>query len=218
MQREPEFSHAQRSIHLHARLSVQGGVAADAARDRLSVQGEGWPLTQLGTGRQPATDSRHRESRQDGLGEGPALLQGLVLCGRCGGRMTIRYHRRRGQLVPDYLCYVRTLQHRDPPCQVIPGGEVDATMGRLLLETVTPMTLELSLAVRAELEVRGEETDRLRRQQLERAQYEDHGRTSSTCAQSRAARLRAAHSCVVHLRAECSVETFGIAHRAATVP
>jgi hypothetical protein len=24
--------------------------------------------------------------------EGPALLQGLVLCGRCGERMTVRYH------------------------------------------------------------------------------------------------------------------------------
>ena len=24
--------------------------------------------------------------------EGPALLQGLAVCGRCGRRMTIRYH------------------------------------------------------------------------------------------------------------------------------
>ena len=28
--------------------------------------------------------------------EGPALLQGLVICGRCGQRMTVRYHQRRG--------------------------------------------------------------------------------------------------------------------------
>ena len=37
--------------------------------------------------------------------EGPALLQGLILCGRCGERMTVRYHQRAGQrIVPDYLC------------------------------------------------------------------------------------------------------------------
>ena len=33
-------------------------------------------------------------------GEGPALLQGLFICARCGQRMTVRYHKRRGRLVP----------------------------------------------------------------------------------------------------------------------
>lgn len=104
--------------------------------------------------------------------EGPALLQGLALCGRCGVRMAVRYHARHGRLVPDYVCHIRTLQHRDPACQVIPGGEVDAAMGRLLVDTMTPMTVELTLAVQAELEARLEETDRVRGQQLERAHYE----------------------------------------------
>jgi DNA invertase Pin-like site-specific DNA recombinase len=104
--------------------------------------------------------------------EGPALLQGLVLCGRCGARMTVRYHRRHGRLVPDYLCHVRTLRSCATPCQIIPGTEVDAAMGRLLIETMTPMALDLTLAVQVELETRLEETDRLRRQQIERAQHE----------------------------------------------
>ena len=104
--------------------------------------------------------------------EGPALLQGLVLCGRCGARMSVRYHRRRGQLVPDYTCHTRTMQYRDTPCQKIPGGEVDAAMGQLLIEAMTPMTLELTLAVQAELEARLGEADRLRDQQVERAEHE----------------------------------------------
>jgi DNA invertase Pin-like site-specific DNA recombinase len=104
--------------------------------------------------------------------EGPALLQGLARCGRCGVRMAVRYHARHGRLVPDYVCHIRTLQYRDPACQVIPGGEVDAAVGRLLVDTMTPMTVELTLAVQAELETRRDETDRLRRQSLERAQYE----------------------------------------------
>ena len=39
--------------------------------------------------------------------EGPALLQGLAICGRCGRRMTVRYHPRRGVEVPDYHCMRR---------------------------------------------------------------------------------------------------------------
>jgi hypothetical protein len=30
--------------------------------------------------------------------EGPALLQGVILCGRCGQRMTVRYHHAHDQL------------------------------------------------------------------------------------------------------------------------
>ena len=112
-------------------------------------------------------DRRHGPPR-----EGPALLQGLVICGRCGTRMTPRYHRRSGQLVPDYMCHVRTLQYRDPPCQIIPGGGVDRALGQLLVETMTPMTLDLTLAVQAELETRLEQTDKLRRQQIARAEHE----------------------------------------------
>ncbi len=104
--------------------------------------------------------------------EGPALLQGRVLCGRCGARMTVRYHQRRGQLVPDYVCCIRTLQHRDPPCQVLPGGAVDRAIGRLIVTTLTPFALELTLAVQAELETRLDEADRLRGQQIERALHE----------------------------------------------
>jgi len=32
--------------------------------------------------------------------EGPALLQGLTVCGICGTRMTVRYHTRAGRQVP----------------------------------------------------------------------------------------------------------------------
>ena len=117
-------------------------------------------------------DRRHGPPR-----EGPALLQGRVLCGRCGVRMSVRYHRRRGELVPDYSCHVRTMQHGDSPCQLIPGGKVDEAVGRLLVETMTPMALELTLAVQAELEARLHEADRLRRQQVERAEHEaEHAR------------------------------------------
>jgi len=50
--------------------------------------------------------------------------------------------------------------------------ELDRAIGELLVETVTPLTLEVALAVQQELEQRAEEADRLRRSQIERARYE----------------------------------------------
>ena len=40
--------------------------------------------------------TRGEERRKSPPREGPALLQGLAICGRCGKRMTVRYHSRSG--------------------------------------------------------------------------------------------------------------------------
>jgi DNA invertase Pin-like site-specific DNA recombinase len=105
--------------------------------------------------------------------EGPALLQGLIICGKCGERMTVRYHQRGGQrIVPDYLCQHKSIEQGEPPCQRIPGSDLDRAIGTLLLEWVTPEALALTLAVQDELVQRAEEAQRLRHLQVERAQYE----------------------------------------------
>jgi len=51
----------------------------------------------------------------------------------------------------------------------VPGGGVDAAVGQLLLDTLTPMAFEVALTVQAELETRADETDALRRQHVQRA-------------------------------------------------
>jgi hypothetical protein len=101
--------------------------------------------------------------------EGPALLQGLAVCGRCGRRMTVRYHRRRGTEVPDYQCIGDSIQAAGPRCLIVPGQGVDAAIGQLLLDTVTPLALEVALTVQAELETRADEADQVRRSHVERA-------------------------------------------------
>jgi DNA invertase Pin-like site-specific DNA recombinase len=101
--------------------------------------------------------------------EGAALLQGLAVCGRCGRRMTVRYHRRRGTLVPDYQCIGDSIQAARPRCLAVPGAGVDQAIGQLLLDTVTPLALEVALSVQTELEARADETDRLRQSHVERA-------------------------------------------------
>ncbi len=60
--------------------------------------------------------------------EGTALLQGLAVCGRCGRRMTIRYHARGGTEVPDYQCMRECIDNAGPRCQTIPGGAADAAV------------------------------------------------------------------------------------------
>lgn len=104
--------------------------------------------------------------------EGPALLQGLAICGLCGDRLTVRYHQRGTHLVPDYACQRRGIEYGEPPCQLIPGGDVDAAIGTLLTEVVTPFALEVTLAVQEELVARAAEADRLRQQQVARARYD----------------------------------------------
>ena len=83
--------------------------------------------------------------------EGPALLQGLVICGVCGNRMTVRYHTRRGLLCPEYVCQMSGIEHAVPICQSVPGAAIDRAIGDILIEAMSPMALEVALAVQQEL-------------------------------------------------------------------
>lgn len=117
-----------------------------------------------------ANAQAHGEDRAAGPArEGTALLQGLAICGKCGNRMTVRYHTRRGVEVPDYQCMSLCIRDAGRRCQGIPGAGVDTAIGHLLLQEVTPMALEVALTVAAELTQRADEADTLRRQQVQRA-------------------------------------------------
>ncbi len=105
-------------------------------------------------------------------GEGPALLQGMVVCGVCGRRMTVRYHKRNGKSIPDYSCQRESTQHGGKVCQAINGDWIDRDIAALLLELVQPLTLDLSMHVQDEVHARLEETDAVRRQGVERARYQ----------------------------------------------
>src|ERR1035441_10227163 len=115
--------------------------------------------------------------------EGPALLQGIIICGTCGQRMTIRYHQRHDQQVPTYVCQRDGISHGRRICQAIPGAGLDQQIGQLLIQTLTPLTIEAALTVTAELnstpplaapaelEPRAADTDALRAAHVERARY-----------------------------------------------
>jgi len=113
-----------------------------------------------------------QERRKSPPREGPALLQGLAVCGVCGSRMTVRYHTRQTKIVPEYACLRDGADHIVLVCQHVLGENLDQVVGQLLSDTITPLALEVTLTVQQEMQARLGEVDRLRKKQVERSRYE----------------------------------------------
>jgi DNA invertase Pin-like site-specific DNA recombinase len=112
-------------------------------------------------------------NKRSAVREGPSLLQGLLICGICGTRMTVNYHHRQGSLTPNYYCQgPHSDRMKRNHCQSMSGGGLDKAVGELLIEAMTPLALEVALNVQREIQARWEETDRLRRLEVDRARYE----------------------------------------------
>ena len=87
--------------------------------------------------------------------------------------MSVRYHSHRNAEIPTYWCGRRPMHRGEIGlCQTIHGGALDAAIGDILIEAMTPLSIEVALGVQQELASRQEEADRLRRQHVERAKYE----------------------------------------------
>ena len=111
-------------------------------------------------------------ARADAMGApraGASLLQGLLVCGRCGRRMTVRYDKQ-GRHV--YLCERLKSDYGGQSCQRVSGPPLDGFVVRGVLGALEPAALELSLAAAEYLEKEREELDSLWHKRLERAAYE----------------------------------------------
>lgn len=104
--------------------------------------------------------------------EGVALLQGRVVCGRCGARMRARYQQLGSVMIPYYVCQEAAVRRAERACQSIRGREVDDAVGALILSTVAPVALEVALAVNDEIAARIEAAESLRQAAIERARFE----------------------------------------------
>ncbi len=91
--------------------------------------------------------------------------------GRCGLRMTVRYHARGSQELPTYTCHRDGIENGRSACTLIPGHTLDERIGALLIGTLTPLAAEAALQVSAELQHRAAEADALRAAHVERARY-----------------------------------------------
>jgi hypothetical protein len=100
-------------------------------------------------------------------GKGRALLQGLVVCSRCGRPMRVRYRDK-----PAYVCEADQNQFDEPRCQFFPYAHVDQAVVAAFLAALEPAAVELALAATEQIQQQGQALAQQWQQQLERASYE----------------------------------------------
>lgn len=103
--------------------------------------------------------------------EGAALLPGLLICGKCGRRMTVRYTGN-GGIRPLYECVGRWEHGNKATCSSVPAVPLDQAVSDKILSIMKPLELEISLKVMHSIN----DTDRMSDKQwllaVERAHYE----------------------------------------------
>lgn len=104
--------------------------------------------------------------------EGLALLQGLLLCGCCGRKLTVRYQGN-GGLYPRYECNWRRREGvSTSDCLTVRADLLDRAVCQRALAALEPGQLELAVESVRQLEARENAVDQQWRQRIERARYE----------------------------------------------
>jgi hypothetical protein len=123
--------------------------------------------------RYQANQMQLRSNRAEATGiprAGQALLSGLLICGRCGLRMTAHYNH--NGTIPRYACIRLVSDYAGPVCQTLKAAPLDALVTKLVLEALEPAALEASLMAASELERERATLDAQWRQRIERADYQ----------------------------------------------
>jgi DNA invertase Pin-like site-specific DNA recombinase len=98
---------------------------------------------------------------------GKALLAGLLYCGECAHKMTVRYSGARR-----YLCTFFHQQYGAPFCQNLPADPVDAAVVEAFFEALRPVELDLYEKAMAGRKEMADAAEHARRQQLQRLRYQ----------------------------------------------
>jgi DNA invertase Pin-like site-specific DNA recombinase len=110
------------------------------------------------------------DQRRGAIREGGALLQGIVSCGVCGRRMTVRYMP--DGIRPIYVCAQLHNALAEKTCQFMRGDGIDAAVAQLLLAAIEPAQLTIALEAVEHLEAQARAIDHQWHLRLERARYE----------------------------------------------
>jgi DNA invertase Pin-like site-specific DNA recombinase len=114
--------------------------------------------------------NRARAEERGAVRHGPSLVQGLLVCGKCGHRMQVRYGG--PKKLHTYTCSRMATDYAGSFCHYLPGAPLDKFVGEWVLRALEPAALELSLEASEHLEKEREELDGLWHKRLERASYE----------------------------------------------
>lgn len=104
--------------------------------------------------------------------EGRALLQGLLLCARCGRRLSPRYTGN-GGIHPVYECTRRQEDtHYSCECVKIQADLIDQKVTQRVLEVLKPEQVTIALRAVQELERRSQAVDQQWKMRIERLEYQ----------------------------------------------
>ena len=102
--------------------------------------------------------------------QGACLQQGLVLCGRCGRSMKVRYGKVEGQA--RFCCTEARAQSGAAVCQSFGACRLERAVEELLLASLAPLGMEAMVRT-AQLQAHDTQAQRVQwEQQIERARYE----------------------------------------------
>lgn len=101
---------------------------------------------------------------------GPSLLSGLLICGRCGLRMSTMYTNS-GQGLR-YCCSRMAVDYAAPHCQSLAGGSLESLVIDFIFKALKPSSLDVSLKVAQDLENERAHLENHWKQRLERVAYE----------------------------------------------
>jgi len=104
--------------------------------------------------------------------EGKALLQGLLICGKCGRRLTVRY-KGNGGIYPTYECnHIKREGLSGSACISIRAEPLDQAICEKILQIIKPEQIKIALKALEELEKRNNIIDKQWHMKIERAEYE----------------------------------------------
>jgi DNA invertase Pin-like site-specific DNA recombinase len=118
-------------------------------------------------------ENQLHESKRGAPHGGPALLNGLLVCGRCGLRMYAQYGSKRTRRA--YYAYYHCRGdhgYGEKQCWSVVAEPLDRAVEELFLKSMVPAELEVSLAVESEVMVQSEGLDRHWKLRIEQARYE----------------------------------------------
>jgi DNA invertase Pin-like site-specific DNA recombinase len=182
--RNPAYAGAYAYGKTKTRTKVLPGEAPRIKGRTRQVKPEDWPIVlkdvhpayisweQFLRNRQRLEDNRtwFPEEHRGAVREGAALLQGIVLCGQCGRRMSVRYLQDGSTWA--YVCAQVHSHLAGKTCQFVIGNEIDTAVTQVFLEAVQPAQLEISMAAFEQIEQRTQQIDQQWQLRLERTRYE----------------------------------------------
>jgi DNA invertase Pin-like site-specific DNA recombinase len=112
-------------------------------------------------------NKNNRVQNRRGPRSGSSLLNGLVLCGRCGHAMNVSYPHKAA--LPYYNCHFDRAVSSGKICQTIPGAKVDRAVEQAFLGALQPAQVELSLEALSRAEEQARDIERQWTSRLERA-------------------------------------------------